>query len=401
MAYSFTASTNSQLVTSLTTHSTQRSYAFWTKRLDAAEGSEGHIFDKGTGSAGGGLGAITFDAVAQQSDAVTWNHTIDGSAGDNRMLMVMLGHKDSNAINYVRYNGVTATLAVDNVSALEFDGVQVRTHIYYLLDANLPASSGTYSVEVSPDTLALDDHASISLLNVKQEPPYNPKTDSGSAAGWTELVHTVTGSGHWMVDYMYGNVTATAHPNQTVRVNNAGGTVDCYLSTREVNAGSATMAWNAQATLFWWSHTGVVVAPVNSDQAVSIDALYNKTSTYEYQRAKDGQAGKWSFDRPGTGTWAHIAVVYDGSGADAPTIYVDGSSVGVTTISAPTGALLTNATAYVIGNTTAADKNWGGYLAEGGVWDRLLTEGEVKALAAGLTPLALPVSLVSYIPMIR
>jgi hypothetical protein len=136
-----------------------------------------------------------------------------------------------------------------------------------------------------------------------------------------------------------------------------------------------------------------------------MDSLFNDSAgTYKFSRGWSTTAGIWSIVRPSADVWHNIVVTYDGgSASNNPIVYVDGSSVTVTTVTAPAGALDTsNADAYWLGNREAdSARNWAGYLAEFGVWDRILTAGEVVGLGKGFSPLFYRRNLISYVDLIR
>jgi len=61
-------------------------------------------------------------------------------------------------------------------------------------------------------------------------------------------------------------------------------------------------------------------------------------------------------------------------------MYLDGVAQTVTETSTPVGTLVTTASAPFIGNRSGGDRGWDGHLAEIGVWDRLLSAGEMAGL---------------------
>lgn len=124
-------------------------------------------------------------------------------------------------------------------------------------------------------------------------------------------------------------------------------------------------------------------------------------TNYMYRRAWT-TGGDWTFARPAGGEWHQIGITYDaGSTANDPVFYVDGVSQAVTEFAAPTGSVVNNADAYMLGNRSADDRTWDGRLAEFAVWDAILTPAEMAALGQGVSPLLIrPQSLVSYVPLL-
>src|SRR5262249_26199654 len=103
-----------------------------------------------------------------------------------------------------------------------------------------------------------------------------------------------------------------------------------------------------------------------------VELLYNDegAGVYRYIRAWSGGVGNWTIPQPSLNAWHHIAVVYDASSAaNKPQIYVDGVAQIVAQVSAPSGAPLTNADPYVLGNRGAGDRGWNGVLDDLRMYD--------------------------------
>ena len=126
-------------------------------------------------------------------------------------------------------------------------------------------------------------------------------------------------------------------------------------------------------------------------------------TTYHFIRVWSTTRGHWHVTAPGTGSWVHVLVTYDGGATtNDPIIYHDAVSQSVTEDDTPDGTISTNADNYVLGNRKNDDaRHFDGDLAEFAIWDRILSQAEATALAKGASPLFLSQSLVSYTPMIR
>ncbi len=115
-------------------------------------------------------------------------------------------------------------------------------------------------------------------------------------------------------------------------------------------------------------------------------------------------AGNWSVPRPAANEWHHIVVAYDyGSASNVPAIYNDAVAQTVTPTQSPSGTKIAqNETHLAIGNrpsTQTATRAYDGRIAEVGVWNRVLSADEIKAVySSGV--LAVPSGLVLYVPMI-
>lgn len=127
-------------------------------------------------------------------------------------------------------------------------------------------------------------------------------------------------------------------------------------------------------------------------------------STYTYVHVFNTTNGTWTMSRPATGAWHQIGLTYDNtSTSNNPAMYLDGSSVTVTTSTAPVGTASTSTDPYGVGNRPSDKARvWDGMIAEWAVWNVILSAGEMAALGAGFSPLLVrPQSLVSYCPMVE
>ena len=101
---------------------------------------------------------------------------------------------------------------------------------------------------------------------------------------------------------------------------------------------------------------------------------------------------------PATGTWANIVVVYDGgSTLNNPSVYFDNSLQSITVSSVPVGSVLNTITDnFDWGNRIDNARALNGSLAEVAIWNRLLSSGEIAALAKRFSPLYFPNGLYFY-----
>ena len=136
------------------------------------------------------------------------------------------------------------------------------------------------------------------------------------------------------------------------------------------------------------------------------ERIYSNTggSVYTYGRNFSTSGAEWNISIPSASAWHHLVITYDSSStSNDPVIYLDGTSVTVTEFSAPTGTIVDNSDAYVLGNRATDNlRVWDGSLAEFAVWDAILDASEAAALGKGYSPaLIRPQSLVEYVPLLR
>lgn len=131
-------------------------------------------------------------------------------------------------------------------------------------------------------------------------------------------------------------------------------------------------------------------------------ALYNDVTGYLFQCPFSVTIGIFSFPRPTTGGWHHIAVAYDASNvANVPDIWLDGVKQTVTTTSTPVGTVTTLSGTWFIGNRSNAGRNWDGLISHAAIWNGyMLKAPEVSVLAAGCPPtLVKPENIGMYCPL--
>jgi len=128
--------------------------------------------------------------------------------------------------------------------------------------------------------------------------------------------------------------------------------------------------------------------------------------TFYFVRAFSISDGKWypPIEIPDDTNWHHVAVTYDeSSDTNIPVFYSDGVDMGTAddTNSTPSGTAVTTTEKFHLGNRGDENRGFPGSMAEAAIWDRILTQGEITALAAGYAPSNFPADLVLYHPLTR
>lgn len=125
-----------------------------------------------------------------------------------------------------------------------------------------------------------------------------------------------------------------------------------------------------------------------------------------YSRGWSGAAADWQvLGLTLANGWHHVLVVYDGtSSSNVPTIYVDGVSQTVNTITGASGTIDTaNTDNFYIGNRGADDRTFDGRIAELAIWNSInLGSADAVMLARGGNPLHIAkvrTSLTYYAPL--
>ncbi len=99
--------------------------------------------------------------------------------------------------------------------------------------------------------------------------------------------------------------------------------------------------------------------------------------------------------------WNQVILTYDDDGDQKGHIYVAGSEISYDTDTAGVqGVAASDADGnFILGNDEAASRTFDGHMAHFAVWNRVLTAGEIAALAAGYSPLFFLSGMQLYAPL--
>lgn len=138
-------------------------------------------------------------AISYQSDNVSNTgttspasdtHTLGVASGNNRLVIAGVGSEGTATHGTATYNGENMTLAV---SAYEGSGAGTRVSIYYILDADLPSSTGSYTVSCPiSGTLTSWGIGAASFTGVNQAVPDDTNSSNTTVSGADTLSHDVT-----------------------------------------------------------------------------------------------------------------------------------------------------------------------------------------------------------------
>lgn len=125
---------------------------------------------------------------------------------------------------------------------------------------------------------------------------------------------------------------------------------------------------------------------------------------YPWTTSAGGNA-EWRITAPAASatTWHALTMTYDDSStSNDPVFWVDGSSVSVTEAVAPSGSPSASTEAWVLGNRKSDNARvWDGQIAQFAVWDRILSNADIAALALGYAPRSFPRGLRCDVPLVR
>ncbi len=231
--------------------------------------------------------AVTFDSISSYNtngypqNLITRSHTLGYGSGNNRVVLALInliGSSTTPVFSTIKYNGTTMTLLA-RVASTVF-GTNYVTNVYYLLDANLPASSGSYNLTYQTTSGYDSKAAIISYTGVSQvTPPYASSfvSNKGSATGaGVEYTTNITlgSSSGVLVDCVSGLPVALATgipgTSQIERVD-AGDTDEFFfVSDKTFSAsGSNSMSWTPDQN--WWCIGHALVELAASGGAVAAD----------------------------------------------------------------------------------------------------------------------------------
>lgn len=153
------------------------------------------------------------------------------------------------------------------------------------------------------------------------------------------------------------------------------------------DGGGTIMAW-IQPTDWGESNFGRVLSKFSSGlgwswflQETGVSVAGDETIRFTYQFSTTD--GNWVApdNSIALNTWMHVAFSYDAdSDANAPTIYIDGESVTVST-TAPSGTRQTDAAQDLrVGTRSSGSRTFDGEIADARMYDRILSAGEVQTI---------------------
>ena len=118
---------------------------------------------------------------------------------------------------------------------------------------------------------------------------------------------------------------------------------------------------------------------------LDIDAenLYINGSQLVFIQRFSTTDGQWRGPDPSISAslWYTTAFTYNSSNiANNGQFYLNGRAIATTRTAAPAGTALAATGEYIIGNRVDLLRNWGGYIGEVFIWNRILTEPEIFSI---------------------
>lgn len=170
--------------------------------------------------------AIVADHTASSNGStsiLTYNHVLGVASGNNRLVVViLLTYGFSQAVTGVTYNG-SAMTAGPSLYVTQF-GNLVGVNLYYLLDAGLPASTGTYAVAFTYSGILYDwSSGTQSASGVGQAAPQATTTNSQLTGSSMSTTLSSVPLDSWIFDgisVQLSTGSGTPGTGQTVIVNN-------------------------------------------------------------------------------------------------------------------------------------------------------------------------------------
>lgn len=201
-----------------------------------------------------GGGITVTNTTAPGGGVKTFNHTL--GASDNFLIVAFSSERNGEVFTGITAGGNSLTSGVEsNVSSR-------HSRIFYLLDANLPAS-GTISIVISSNDASSLFAIALSGTGFAQEAPEATNSeDSGSNATAQEIDVTTVTDGALVLDCLMGNqaVTVTMDSGPTeLQTGSGGGASHGSSYTIKATAGSQVMGWTFSSQKY--THTVAAFAP--------------------------------------------------------------------------------------------------------------------------------------------
>ena len=194
------------------------------------------------------LGNVASNFSASGSFNIT--HSLSAGVGNNRLVVVAASVKDTSLstedVTGITFNGVAMTLA----GYVKTSAGYLKSSMYYILDADLPANAGDYTIAVSIDGDPSSGGGAVSAdyTGVKQAAPDAVVTDSTDAT--TLTISTTIG---FLSDNAWGisaggvnanlSQAATNTATRDIQIFNATIAAGVALSHRQANTGTRTFGW--------------------------------------------------------------------------------------------------------------------------------------------------------------
>jgi hypothetical protein len=204
--------------------------------------------------------AITIDSTSSATGTagttLTYSHTV--GAGENRVLLVMMGIDDSTPgfPSSVTYNGVSLT----QLGGLGSANSPMLTDGWFLVNPD----TGTHDIVITKDSGRPTASSAISMFGALT--PLQADSDGNFADAATSAPLTLDASASGMLfDCITTSLAApTADGSQTAfgAANNFSGTIDYSSSYKTVAAGTPSMTWTF--LLSDYVHGGVFIADAPS-----------------------------------------------------------------------------------------------------------------------------------------
>jgi hypothetical protein len=212
-----------------------------------------------------GISLVNATAFGSGSSQFSFTHTLGTASGNGRLIAILVsgdGNSSANASpDIIRYNNVQATKAHEFWS-----GNRVWSGIYYLVDSQLPSTTGSYSVTIGTFEFA----AVVSVLEfrgVNQTTPIDAFAGSGGGNCCCDDpsdVVTTTTANAWLLSSVatFGTGEGAPLSSQTTVYTTTIGGLGFMSGYRgpEATAGAKTITWdmgNCNAS----GHTLVAIRP--------------------------------------------------------------------------------------------------------------------------------------------
>src|SRR4029079_14934466 len=119
-----------------------------------------------------------------------------------------------------------------------------------------------------------------------------------------------------------------------------------------------------QRSFHFWFNVNAIDSTARRILDSNLDGVLlanTQTPNMSYNPHWSSTNGSFGFITPTTGTLHDVFISYDGSSTSSiPTIFVDGVSKTITTLTTPVGTLNSGGAVYNIGNSVALTRSWNG-----------------------------------------
>jgi hypothetical protein len=248
-----------------------------------------------------GMGSIVFESSGESYAATgqsshNFDYSLQRGSGNERLVVATVSWEDAQASAYISSMSFDGTPMTHIVNVTVGTGYSEYISLWYLLDSNLPSSSGNYDVAVTvSESITREIYMAVAEYSgVKQSPPDDYDIDANTSAGDTAITLTAAANGSVVVAGVgEGGTNVLTNTNdisnlQQQILTSSGSALGHHA---DADAGNITVGWNNLGTREGMA--GAVWQPSNTNYELDLEVQWTNvdyTQTHEELCIRTGAA---------------------------------------------------------------------------------------------------------------